>query len=96
MKLFLEGKTAQTKLKKYKKFLTLKVIAYYINEIWSLDLAHVDKLANENKDVKNLLVAVDCLSQYLLVEPLNSKYAKTTANAIQKKIKKTTNPNKCW
>ena len=47
----------------------LKVIAYDVNEIWSLDLAHVDKLAKENKDVKYLLVAVDCLSRYLRVKP---------------------------
>ena len=40
VKLFLEGKNAQTKHKKYKKrFPTLKVISYDINEIWSLDLA---------------------------------------------------------
>ena len=71
VKLFLEGKNAHTKHKKYrKKFPTLKGIAYDINEIWSLDLAHVDKLAKENKDVKYLLVAVDCLSRYLRVEPL--------------------------
>ena len=46
-----------------KKFPTLKVIVYDINEIWSLDLAHVDKLAKEKKDVKYLLVAVDCISR---------------------------------
>ena len=70
VKLFLEGKKAHTKHKKHrKKFPTLKVIAYDVNEIWSLDLAHVDKLAKENKDVKYLLVAVDCLSRYLRVEP---------------------------
>ena len=57
VKLFLEGKNAHTKYKKYRKrFPTLKVIAYDINEIWSLDLAYVDKLAKENKDVKYLLV----------------------------------------
>ena len=44
-------------IKKRKKFPTLKVIAYDVNEIWSLDLAHVDKLAKENKDIKYLLVA---------------------------------------
>ena len=40
MNLFLEGKKAHTKHKKYRKrFPTLKVIAYDINEIWSLGLA---------------------------------------------------------
>ena len=88
MKLFLEGKNAHTKHKNYRKrFPTLKVIAYDINEIWSLDLAYVDKLAKENKDVKYLLVAVDCLSRYLRVEPLKSKYATTTADAFKKMSK---------
>ena len=47
----------------------------------------MDKLAKENKDVKYLLVAVDCLSRYLPVEPLKSKYATTTADAFEKMIK---------
>ena len=46
-----------------KKFLTLKVNAYDINEIWSLDLARVDKLAEENKDIKYLLVV--CHANYV-------------------------------
>ena len=50
-------------------------------------MAYVDKLAKENKDVKYLLVAVDCLSRYLRVEPLKSKYAITTADAFKKMIK---------
>ena len=96
MKLFLEGKNAHTKLKKYRiKFPTPKVIAYHINEIWSLNLAYVDKLAKENKDVKYLLVAVDCLSRYLRVEPLKSKYATTTADAFKKMIK-SKRPKKVW
>ena len=100
VKLFLEGKNAHTKHKKYRKrFLTLKIIAYDINEIWSLDLAYVDKLAKENKDVKYLLVAVDCLSRYLRVEPLKSKYATTTAYAFKKLIKSKRSKKsvgRCW
>ena len=96
VKLFLEGKNAHTKHKKYRKrFPILKVIAYDINEIWSLDLAYVDKLAKENKDVKFLLVAVDCLSRYLRVAPLKSKYATTTADAFKKMIKNK-QPKKVW
>ena len=53
VKLFPEDKNAHTKHKKCrKKFPTLKVIAYDINEICALDLAYVDELAKENKDVK--------------------------------------------
>ena len=57
------------------------------NEIWSLDLAYVDKLAKYNRGVRYLLVAVDCLSRYLRVEPLKTKYAKETAEAFKKMIK---------
>ena len=49
----------------------------------SLDLAFVDKLAQYNHDVKYLLVAVDCMSRYLRVQPLKSKYATTTAEAFK-------------
>ena len=95
VKLFLEGKNAHTKYKKYRnRFPTLKVIAYDINEIWSLDLVYVDKLAKEIKDVKYLLIAVDCLSRYLQVEPLKSKYATTNADAF-KKMTKSKRPKKC-
>ena len=88
VQMFLEGKNAHTKHKKNRKrFPKLKVIAYDINEIWSLDLTYVDKLAKENKDVKYLLVAVDCLSRYLQVEPLKSKYVTTTADAFKEMIK---------
>ena len=73
---------------------TLKVAAYDINAIWLLDLTYVDKLAKENKEVKYLLVAVDCLSRNLRVEPLKSKYATTTEDAF-KKMKKNQRPNNC-
>ena len=96
MKLFLEGTNAHTKPKKCRnRFPSLKVIAYDINEIWSLDLVCVDKLEKENKDVEFLLVAVDCLSLYLRVEPLKSKYATTTADAFKKMIK-SKRPKKVW
>ena len=55
-----------------------------INEIWSFDLAYVDKLATYNRGVRYLLVAVDCLSRYLRVEPLKTKYAKETTEAFKK------------
>ena len=93
---YLETKNAHTKQKKYrKKFPRLKLIAYVINEIWSLELAHVDKLSEYNRGVKYLLVAVDCLSRYLRVEPLKSKYATTTAEAFKKMIKNK-QPEKVW
>ena len=88
VKQFLETKNAHTKYKDFRKsFARLKVIAYDLDEIWSLHLAHVDKLSKQNAGIKYLLTAVDCLSRYLRVEPLKSKYATTTAEAFKRMIK---------
>ena len=61
---FLQQKDAHTKYRQIqRKFPRHKVIAYEINEIWSIDVAYVDKLAKYNNGVKYLLVAVDVLSK---------------------------------
>ena len=54
----------------------MKVIVNDISEIWSLDLAYVDKLAKYNRGVLHFLIAVDYLPRYLQVEPLKTKSAK--------------------
>ena len=85
---YLETKPSFTKYRSIlSKFPRLKVYVKDINEIWSLDLAHVVKLATYNRNIKYLLVAVDCLSRYLRVETLKTKYATETAEAFQKIIK---------
>ena len=77
VKQFLETKNAHTKYKGFRKsFARLKVIAYDFDEIWSLDLAHVDKLSKQN-----------AVSRYLRVEPHKTKYATTTAEAFKRMIK---------
>ena len=65
----------------------LKVIVYDIDEIWSIDLAYVDKLADYNKTHKYLLLAVDCMSSYLRVQPLKSKYVTSNAEVFKQTIK---------
>ena len=93
---FIHTQNAYTKHKTYrKKFPRLKVKVFDLNEIWSLDLAHVDKLAKYNGDVNYLLVAVDCLSRYLRVQPMKSKYATTCMEAFKKMIK-VKQPKKVW
>ena len=77
------------------RFPRLKVKVKDINEIWSVDLAYVDKLAKYNRNVKYLLVALDCLSRYLRVEPLKANYATKTASAFKKMIKNK-QPRKVW
>ena len=53
------------------------------------------KLAKNNRNIKYLLVAVDCLSRYFCVEPLKTKYATETAETFQKMIKNR-QPEKVW
>ena len=58
-------------------------------------MAHVDKLPKNNRNIKYLLVAVDCLSRYLRLEPLKTKYATEAAEAFKKMIKNK-QPEKVW
>ena len=60
VKTYLETKPSFTKYRPIRlRFPRLKVIVKDINEIWSVHLAYVDKLAKYNRNVKYLLVAVD-------------------------------------
>ncbi len=58
-----------------KNFMRLKVQSLYINEIWSVDLAYMDKLASSNDGFLYLFVAVDTLSRMLYVQPMKNKTA---------------------
>ena len=79
-----------------KNFARLKVIAYDLDEFWSPDLAQMDKLSKQNSGIKCLLIVVDCLSRYLRVEPLKSKYATTTTADAFKHLIKHKQPKKVW
>ena len=50
-------------------------------------LAYVEKLAKRKRNVKNFLLAFDCLSSYFCVEPLKTKYATETSSALTNMIK---------
>ena len=96
VKMYLETKPSFTKYRSRRlRFPRLKAIVNDLNEILSVDLAFVDKPAKYNSFVKYLLVAVDCLSRYLRVEPLKTKYATETAEAFKKMIKHK-QPIKVW
>ena len=57
---FLQTKTSYTKIgPPISSFRRLQAFSNYINEIWCMDLAFVEKLASQNNGVKYLLVAVD-------------------------------------
>ena len=85
---YLQSKAPYTKYKQFRKtFPRLKALAYRINEIWSVDVAYMDKVAQHNNRVKYLLVAVDILSRYLRVQPMKALYAKDAVEAFKKMIK---------
>ena len=82
---FLQSKNSYTKYRQFRKiFPRLKVVAYRINKIWSMDVAYMDKIAKHNNGVKYLLVAVEVLSRYLRVQPLKTMYAKDCVEAFKK------------
>ena len=66
---FFADKNAHTKCRQIRRnFLPLKVMAHDINEIWLIDVAYEDKLAQYNNCVKYLLVTVDVLSRFVTNE----------------------------
>ena len=93
---YLQSKAPYTKYKQFRKtFPRLKAVAYRINEIWSVDVAYMDKIAHHNNGVKYLLVAVDVLSRDLRVQPMKALYAKDAVEAFKKMIKQK-KPERVW
>ena len=93
---YLQSKAPYTKYKQFRKtFPRLKAVAYRINEIWSVDVAYMDKLAQQNNGVKYSLVGVDVLSRYLRVQPMKALYAKDAVEAFKKMIKQK-KPERVW
>ena len=86
---YLQSKAPYTKCRQFREsFPRLKAVAYRIIEIWSVDVAYMDKVVQHNNGVKYLLVAVDVLSRYLTVQPMKTLYAKDAVEAFKKMIKK--------
>ena len=86
VKTYLETEPSFTKYcSRRLRFPRLKVAVNNINEIMSVDLAYVDKIAKHNRGVKYLLLAVVCLSRYLKFEPMKTKYATETAQSFKKR-----------
>ena len=94
---FLKTKTSYTKFgPPIRSFRKLQVFSKYINEIWCMDLAFVDKLASQNNGFKYLLVAVDIFSRFFRVQTMKTKYAKDTLQAFRKMISRKNTPEKLW
>ena len=94
---FLQTKTSYTKFgPPIRSFRKLQAFSKYINEIWCMDLAFVDKLASQNNGVKYLLVAVDIFSRFVRVQTMKTKYAKDTLQAFRRMISRKNTPEKLW
>ena len=71
---FLQTKTSYTIFgPPIRRFRRLQAFSKYINEIWCIDLAFVNKLASQNKRVKYLLVAVEVFLQFVRVQTMKTK-----------------------
>ena len=56
-----------------KRFPRLKVQSFRLNEIWSIDLADMQKLSRYNHGINFIFVAVDTLSRFIGALPLKKK-----------------------
>ena len=65
-----------------KKIKRTKVYARFKGNIWAADLAEMESLSSNNKNVKYLLCAIDVLTKYSWVKPLKDKKVKTVLNAF--------------
>ena len=74
----------------------MKAFARFKNEIWCMDLAYVDKLAEDNNGVKYLLVRQDLFDRTVDAKVLKSKASKKTVRAFLSMITKQNRPKKIW
>ena len=65
-----------------RKFPRLQVKARFINDIWCMDIAQVDKLSSWNSNTKFLMVSVDVFSRFVRVQAMRNKNAETTRAAF--------------
>lgn len=96
---YIHSINAYTKYRRrIRKFPRLSAYAKYTNEIWSGDLAYVDKLSAKNKGFNYLFVVIDIFTRFVYVEPLKNKLASSTRDAFMRIILKNGNkkPEKLW
>ena len=74
----------------------MRAFARLRNEIWSLDIAYVDKLARENNGVKYLLVRQDLFDRTVNAKGMKTKDSQETVEAFSSMITKRNRPEKIW
>ena len=82
---FLQTKTSYTKFgPPIRSFRRIQAFSKYINEIWCMDLAFVDKLASQNNGVNYLLVAVDIFRDLSEFKQWKQNMPKTLYKLLEK------------
>ena len=94
---FLHSKDFYTKFTlAAQKFKRMRAFASFRNEIWCMDLAHVDKLAKENNGVKLLLVQQDLFDRTVNAKGMQTKVFQEFVKAFSSMITKSNRPKKIW
>jgi hypothetical protein len=66
-----------------KKFNRREVKTFYINDIWSADIADLSNISKFNDGYKYLLTIIDIYSRYTFVFPLKDKTSKSVLNCFK-------------
>ena len=70
-----------------RRFPTLPVMVYGIDEQWTADLIEVINIAKYNRGYRYLLTVVDVFSKHAWVQPVKSKTGKAVTEAMAKILK---------
>ena len=79
-----------------RKFKTMRAFSRFKHEIWCVDLAYVDQLAQDNNGVKYLLVRQDLLERTVDAMGMKAKDSRKTVKTFSIKITKKNRPKKIW
>ncbi len=92
---FLHSKDSHTKFTlAARKFKRMRAFARFRNEIWSMDLAYLDKLAKDNNGLKYLLVRQDLCDKTVNAKGMKTKDPQETVKAFSSMITKRNRPKK--
>ena len=75
-----------------RKFPTLPVKVFTIDEQWTADLIEVINISKQNKGYKYLLTVVDVFSKHAWVEPIKNKTGQAVTTAFEKILKQGRTP----
>ena len=80
-----------------RKFKKRKVYTAFKDNIWGVDLAHMQLLSKYNKEIRFSLCVIDIFSKYAWVVPLKDKKGVSIVAAFQSILKQSNRkPNKIW